>query len=316
LSGGYLLRAAPSAPDVVLVAMGAVVAEAIAAADELARRAIAADVVCLTSADLVFGALQARRGRRDGDDGILDALFPSSRVAPIVTVLDGHPHTLSFLAGVHGAPIANLGVDDFGQSGDVADLYRHFGIDADAIVDAALRLAGDGARFATGSERHSAPRAEVEVSIDAALALRDELERIAAGPDDVPSLDDMIVKACALALRERPRVNASYRDARSQPQDHVNVGIAVNGRAFAVPILPDADVKSLGQIARESRRLAEQVGSQAAILGVDTLRAGVEHTLLTLTLTCDEKLLLDAAEAAGFLAHVRDTLEQPVTLAL
>jgi pyruvate/2-oxoglutarate dehydrogenase complex dihydrolipoamide acyltransferase (E2) component len=52
------------------------------------------------------------------------------------------------------------------------------------------------------------------------------------------------------------------------------------------------------------------------ILGVDTLRAGVEHTLLTLTLTCDEKLLLDAAEAAGFLAHVRDTLEQPVTLAL
>ena len=100
-------------------------------------------MVCLTSADLVFRALQARRGLgggEDADDAILDELFPADRVTPIVSVLDGHPHTLSFLAAIRGAPIACLGVSDFGQSGDVADLYRYFGIDTDTIVGAALDL--------------------------------------------------------------------------------------------------------------------------------------------------------------------------------
>ena len=96
--------------------------------------------VCLTSADLVFRALQARQGLGEGDDAILDALFPAERAPRSSTVLDGHPHTLSFLAGVHGVPIAALGVHDFGQSGDVEDLYRHFGIDTETIVGAALDL--------------------------------------------------------------------------------------------------------------------------------------------------------------------------------
>ena len=106
----------------------------------LARSGVAAEVICLTSADLVFRAHQARRGLADGDDWILDALFPRERVAPLVTVLDGHPHTLAFLGGVHGVPVASLGVADFGQSGDVDDLYEHFGIDADTIVGAAVDL--------------------------------------------------------------------------------------------------------------------------------------------------------------------------------
>ena len=101
---------------------------------------IAADVVCLTSPDLVFRALQARQGLGDGDDQILDDLFAPERTAPIVSVLDGHPHTLSFLAAIGGAPIACLGVSDFGQSGDVDDLYREFGIDVDTIVGAASDL--------------------------------------------------------------------------------------------------------------------------------------------------------------------------------
>ncbi len=67
-------------------------------------------------------------------------MFPADRVAPIVAVLDGHPHTLSFLSAVRGAPIACLGVSDFGQSGDVEDLYRHFGIDKDTIAGAAIDL--------------------------------------------------------------------------------------------------------------------------------------------------------------------------------
>jgi len=141
LAGGYLLRTADAArPEVTLVGMGAVMPQVVAAADELAAAGTAVDVVCLTSADLVFRALQARQGLADGDDAVLDAILPPERTAPIVTVLDGHPHTLAFLAAVSGAPIASLGVDDFGQSGDVDDLYRHFGIDADTIVGAALDL--------------------------------------------------------------------------------------------------------------------------------------------------------------------------------
>ncbi|HEX6026131.1 MAG TPA: hypothetical protein VFZ00_29330 [Solirubrobacter sp.] len=99
--------------------------EVVAAADELQSAGISVDVVCLTSADLVFRAIQARKGLAEGDDSILDLLFPSSRHSPMVTALDGQPHTLMFLAALARAPIALVGVQDFGQSGDVGDLYRH-----------------------------------------------------------------------------------------------------------------------------------------------------------------------------------------------
>ncbi|MFL5826654.1 MAG: transketolase-like TK C-terminal-containing protein [Thermoleophilaceae bacterium] len=132
LAGGYRLRSGEA--GVTIVCVGAVVPEAVRAAEELGG----AEVICVTSADLLFRALQARQGLADGDPWILDELFPVAR--PLVTVLDGHPHTLAFLAGVHGVPIASLGVRDFGQSGDVDDLYEHYGIDAETIVGAALDL--------------------------------------------------------------------------------------------------------------------------------------------------------------------------------
>jgi len=132
LGGGYRLRAGDG---VTIVAVGAVVPEALEAAAELD-----AEVVCLTSPDLVFRALQARAGLAEADHAILERVFPARR--PLVTVIDGHPHTLAFLAGVHGAPIACLGVSQFGQSGDIADLYRHHGVDAETIVGAALDLRG------------------------------------------------------------------------------------------------------------------------------------------------------------------------------
>ncbi len=140
LAGGYLLRRAAQPPQVTLVGMGAIMPEVIAATNELAAAGVACDLVCLTSADLVFRALQARQGLAEGDDAILDELFPADRAAPIVSVLDGHPHTLSFLSAIRETPIASLGVDDFGQSGDVPDLYRAFGIDTDTIVGAASDL--------------------------------------------------------------------------------------------------------------------------------------------------------------------------------
>jgi pyruvate dehydrogenase E1 component len=140
LAGGYRLRTASRPPAVALVVVGALVPEAIAAGDELQSAGIPCDVVCLTSPDLIFRALQARQGLGDGDDAILEELFPADRVAPIVSVLDGHPHTLSFLSAIRCTGIACLGVSSFGQSGDVEDLYRHFGIDADTIVGAAVDL--------------------------------------------------------------------------------------------------------------------------------------------------------------------------------
>ncbi|MBV9819682.1 MAG: pyruvate dehydrogenase [Solirubrobacterales bacterium] len=140
LAGGYPLRLAETPPAVTLVGVGAVMPEVIAAAGELTAAGHAVDVLCLTSADLVFRALRARQGLAPGGDAILDDLLPAQRAAPLVTVLDGHPHTLSFLGSVRQVPIACLGVDDFGQSGDVDDLYRAFGIDSETIIGAALDL--------------------------------------------------------------------------------------------------------------------------------------------------------------------------------
>ena len=65
-------------------------------------------------------------------------LFP--RPLPLVTLLDGHPHTLSFLGGVRQVPVTSLGVQRFGQSGDLAELYEHHQIDAESVVGAALDL--------------------------------------------------------------------------------------------------------------------------------------------------------------------------------
>jgi pyruvate dehydrogenase E1 component len=140
LAGGYVLREAERLPDVALVGMGAILPDVLGAAEELSAAGLAIEVVCLTSADLVFRALQARQGLGEGDYAILDVLFPAQRRAPIVAVLDGHPHTLAFLSAVRCVPIANLGVHDFGQSGDVQDLYKHFGIDTETIIGAALDL--------------------------------------------------------------------------------------------------------------------------------------------------------------------------------
>jgi pyruvate dehydrogenase E1 component len=140
LQGGYLLRRSDTAPQVTLVGVGVVMPEVLTAAERLSADGVACDVVCLTSADLVFRAVQARQGLGAGDPAVLESLFPPERAAPLVTVLDGHPHTLSFLGTINATSVANLGVSDFGQVGEIDDLYRHFGIDADTIVGAAWDL--------------------------------------------------------------------------------------------------------------------------------------------------------------------------------
>lgn len=138
VAGGYVLRRAEE-PRVTLVTMGALVVETLTAADRLAAAGIAADVVVLTSPGLVFEALQARRrGSVKADTWILDQLFPADRARPLVSVLDGHPHTLAFVATINSVRSVALGVSGFGQAGDLAQVYRYHGIDADSIIAAAL----------------------------------------------------------------------------------------------------------------------------------------------------------------------------------
>ena len=136
IAGGYKLKP-HDAPQVVIAVMGALVPEAMAAAETLEREAgVATEVVCVTSADLLFRSFQARAGLGDGDPRTLERLFRKG--VPIVTLVDGHPHTLAFL----GSPITCLGVQRFGQAGDIAELYEHHQIDAESVVGAALDLLG------------------------------------------------------------------------------------------------------------------------------------------------------------------------------
>ncbi len=147
LAGGYRLSSHPAASDeVTLVGVGALMPEVIEAARVLAEQGVTAGVVCLSSPDLVFRSFQARGSREApvgaGGGSIVDELFPAHAGAPLVTVQDGHPHTLAFLAGVRGDRIRCLGVTEFGQSSDLSDAYALHGIDVTSIVDAALGLVG------------------------------------------------------------------------------------------------------------------------------------------------------------------------------
>ncbi|MCW2542217.1 MAG: pyruvate dehydrogenase [Frankiales bacterium] len=139
VAGGYpVLRT--DRPTLMIAVAGAMVPEAIEAANRLAALDIAVDVVCVTSPGQLFRALQSRRGLDPGNSWILDSVFPANRAVPMVTVLDGHPHTLSFLAGVNDVPGTHLGVTGFGQSGDLASVYKYHGIDTETIIGAALDL--------------------------------------------------------------------------------------------------------------------------------------------------------------------------------
>ena len=98
---------------------------------------------------------------------------------------------------------------------------------------------------------------ELDVDMTLCIELR---ERLKAQTDRAPSFNDMVVKAAALALRDHPRVNGAYRDAKFEAYSRVNVGFAVAAQdALVVPVVQDADQKSLGEISRQARRLIERV---------------------------------------------------------
>jgi pyruvate dehydrogenase E2 component (dihydrolipoamide acetyltransferase) len=208
---------------------------------------------------------------------------------------------------------------------------------------------------------------QAEVDMEACVTLRSDLKRLSQGerssepgadaPLAAPTYNDMVVKACALALREHPRANGSYRDGRLQLHSRINVGVAVAAEdALVVPTVFDAEEKSLGEIARETRRLAERVRDrtvtppelgggtftvsnlgmygvrsftaivnppQAAILSVGSLepRAVVREGELVMRNTMMLTLVCDhrilyGADAAQLLARIRELLEAPAALTL
>jgi pyruvate dehydrogenase E2 component (dihydrolipoyllysine-residue acetyltransferase) len=197
-----------------------------------------------------------------------------------------------------------------------------------------------------------------DVDMEGAVELRKQLKAAAETVNGaVPSFNDMVVKASALALREYPRANGSYKDGRFELYSRVNVGVAVAAQeALVVPTVFDADRKSLGEIARDSRALAERVRAnavtppelsggtftvsnlgmfgvtefsavinppQAAILAVGKMepRAVVRDGEIVarniMTITLVcDHRILYGADAAEFLARIKALLEHPIALAL
>jgi pyruvate dehydrogenase E2 component (dihydrolipoamide acetyltransferase) len=202
---------------------------------------------------------------------------------------------------------------------------------------------------------------QLDVDMEQCVSLRSELKSLAhhepGDAEGTPTYNDMVVKACALALREHPRANSGYRDGRLQLHSRINVGVAVAAdEALVVPTVFDAEEKSLGEIARETRALAARVrdGSitppelgggtftvsnlgmfgvrsfsaiinppQAAIMSVGSVEqrpvvldgAIVARHTMSLTLVSDHRVLY-GAEAARFLARVRELLQTPSALTL
>ncbi|MET0686762.1 MAG: dihydrolipoamide acetyltransferase family protein [Solirubrobacteraceae bacterium] len=197
----------------------------------------------------------------------------------------------------------------------------------------------------------------LEVDMSGAVEFRKQLKAAAGEGGVAPSFNDFVVKASALALREFPRANGAYRDGKFELYSRVNVGIAVAGQdALIVPTIFDADSKSLGEIARDARALAERVRAgaitppelssgtfsvsnlgmfgikrfvavinppQAAILAVGEMtprpvvRDGEVEVRPVMELTLTcDHRILYGADAAQFLGRIRERLENPLSLAL
>ncbi len=142
INGAYWLREPGPNCEVVIAYQGVVADQAIAAAGLIAEDRRDVGVLAVTSADRLSAGWHAaerarQEGQREARSHIEELLAPLDRDAGLVTVLDGHPTTLSWLGAVRGHRVQALGVEHFGQTGTVQDLYAHHRIDTAAIVAAA-----------------------------------------------------------------------------------------------------------------------------------------------------------------------------------
>ncbi len=165
---------------------------------------------------------------------------------------------------------------------------------------------------------------EAEVDMSRLVEARAQIKAAAKDGDVVPSFNDMVVKACALALREHPRANGAYRDGRFELYSRVNVGVAVAARdALVVPTVFDADQKNLRQIAMDSRALAQRVRdgqitppelsgatftvSNLGMFGIDSFAAVInppQAAILAVGAIAERPIVRDGAIAAAHLMRV------------
>jgi pyruvate dehydrogenase E1 component len=140
IAGGHWVVPPGQGARIALAYQGAVAPEALAAFEELRAEEPGAGLLAITSPDRLHADwLAARRAARRGERAqshVERLLAPLSRDAAIVTVLDGHPAAHAWMGAVRGQRVVPLGVDRFGQAGDIPALYREYGLDTDAILDA------------------------------------------------------------------------------------------------------------------------------------------------------------------------------------
>jgi pyruvate dehydrogenase E1 component len=144
LAGGYWLREPGANAEAAIVAMGAVMPEALAAWAELKEDVPGLGLLALTSPDLLHrGWTAAQAGRWSGERPVSHAEQLLSQLSPgagLVTIADAAPASLSWLGGVLGHRVAPLGVDRFGQTGSLAELYAAYRLDGDAMTEAVAEI--------------------------------------------------------------------------------------------------------------------------------------------------------------------------------
>jgi pyruvate dehydrogenase E1 component len=145
VQGGYWHVAPTPLTEQVVVFAGAVAPEALAAQAQLGANTALLQVTS-------YDKLAHGWAKYNGASYVASLLSSVPRDALLVTVLDGHPITLSWLGSVRGHRVRPLGVQEFGQTGDLIDLYHHYGIDAEAIVKAC-----ESAKLSKEIEDNSAP---------------------------------------------------------------------------------------------------------------------------------------------------------------
>ena len=144
IEGAYWqIQPAPGA-ELAIVYCGAVAPEVLAAHAALAEDVAGIGVLAVPSPDRLQAVWRRAQGRRRSGDRAAQSpverlLARLSPEAGLVTVLDGHPQALSWMGAVAGHRVYPLGVDQFGQAGDIPDLYRSYGLDLVAILDAAAQ---------------------------------------------------------------------------------------------------------------------------------------------------------------------------------
>jgi pyruvate dehydrogenase E2 component (dihydrolipoamide acetyltransferase) len=301
--------------------------------------------------DRVVASPVARRLARERgvDLSGLDGTGPGGRI--VKADVEGAPST----ASDDGEPAEQEEEPEAAPAGTVAERGTAKG---DVVSQEPSRLQGVVARRMAESKA-TIPDFVIrtDVDMDGCVELRGQLKERLGADAPVPSYNDMVVKACALALREFPRANGAYRDGKFELYSRVNVGVAVAGQdALVVPTVFDADTRSLGDIARATRELSGKVRDakisppelsggtftvsnlgmygvtgftavinppQAAILAVGALaqvpvvddgRVVVRHRM-EISLSCDHRILY-GADAAEFLARIRELLEEPLALVL